>query len=166
MSEPTFSININGLEGVTKAMLSLPIELAKTAFVRACKAAAEPVLRAAKDYVPVRYGFLRNALVSRAKRLKDGLTFVCMIGVQRGQPAIPVDVITRGPNKGEMEMVSPGRYLHLVEKGSSTREATPFLRPAISSEAVNAVDIFETQINREIDTAVLKVTYGGSGTTP
>ena len=111
MSE--FSINVNGVEGVIKAMLALPVELAKTAFVRACKAAMEPVLRAAKDYAPVRYGFLKNALVSRAKRLRDGLTFVCMVGVQRGQPPIPVDVITRGPNKGKMEMVSPRPLLWL-----------------------------------------------------
>lgn len=156
---PVYDIGVTGIDQCMKSLNALPVEMAKTAFVRAVKKAAEPILRTAKDLVPVRFGFLRDCLVSRAKRMRDGKTFVCMVGVERGH-VFPVDIAAKGKNKGQEITATPTRYAHLVEFGSSTREATPFLRPAAGVEAVNAVDIFQTQIEKEIDSAVLKATYG------
>lgn len=159
MSGQTYNISVNGLDGVTSAMRALPAEMANTAFVRVVKKIGELILKAAKELVPVRFGFLRNALSSRAKKMRDGKSFICAIGVLRGQPRIPIDTITRGPNRGHTLYAVPSKYIHFVEMGTSTREATPFMRPAIAREAVNAVDLFTTEIEQEIDKAVLKVAY-------
>lgn len=162
---PTFSISVSNVDGVAKAILALPVEMAKTALVRVVKKCGDLVLATAKSLCPVRYGFLRDRLISRANRLKDGVSFICAVGVARG-PRIPIDTISRGPNRGHTIYATPTKYAHFVEMGTSTREATPFMRPALQNEAVNAVDLFSTEIEKEIDSAVLKVAYGKTPALP
>jgi HK97 gp10 family phage protein len=154
-SYPAFGINVNGIDSIVATLNGLPEKLAKGALVRACKKAGEPILQTAKDLAPVRYGFLRDSLISKAGRAKNGTDFYCIIGVEKGLPRIPLDTVSRGKRRGYTTYAIPAKYVHFMEFGSSKREATPFLRPALAQEAVNAVDIFETQINIELDKAVL-----------
>ena len=158
---PVFGIGVTGLDQTMAAINALPPEMGRGAFVAAVKKAAAPVLRTAKDLVPVLYGFLRDCLTSRAKRMRDGTTYICLVGVERGH-VFPIDVRTKGPLKGEEKNAEPTKYAHMIEFGTSKMEAIPFLRPAAGTEAVNAVDIFQTEIEKEIDKAVLKVAYGKS----
>lgn len=160
VTKSDFSVSVVGIDECVNALNGLYPNLAKAALRNACKKAMAPVLEKAKELVPVRYGFLKRWLVSKAKTGKDGKTFYCMVGVERGHTET-IDVATRGEHKGDAVTANPARYAHLVELGSSTREATPFLRPALAIEAVNAIDIFQTEIEREIDGATLKQTYGG-----
>lgn len=159
MSEPVISIGVTGIDQCVAALNALPPKLAEGGMVRAVKKAGAVILATAKTLCPVRFGFLRDALNSRAKKMRDGKTFICAIGVPRGLARIPIDVISRGPRRGQTLYAIPSHEAVFVEKGTSTREATPFLRPAIASEAVNAVDVFQIEMEKEIDKAVLAVAY-------
>jgi HK97 gp10 family phage protein len=155
------TISVRGLEKTIASLQAMPEAIMKNIVSKAVKAATEPILLKAQDLCPVRYGFLKRRIVSRVVRIQGGKSIIGKIGVEKG-PRIPLDgdIISRGPNKGRALYVQPTKYAHFVEMGTSTREATPFLRPALQAQAQVAVGRFQAVCEDGLDTAVLKAVYG------
>lgn len=154
-------ISVRGLGKTIASLQAIPESIMKSIVSKAVKAATEPILLKAQDLAPVRYGFLKRRIVSRVIRRKGGQSIVGKIGIMKG-PRVPLggDTISRGPNKGRALYVQPTKYAHFVEMGTSTREATPFLRPALQAQAQVAVGRFQAVCEDGLDTAVLKAVYG------
>ena len=151
-------INVKNVDGIVASLKALPASVASNAVRKAVKIAGEPIEGAMANRAPVRFGILRNSLTTQLVSLRDKLTFVCRVGV-RSKVSVPIDIRTRGKNKGEMWSETPTRYVKVVEFGSSTREATPFMRPALRASARNAVGAFTAEMENQIDAAVEKVAF-------
>jgi len=154
-------LKIGGLDGTLRALDALPESVRNHAISRAVKIAGEPILAGMVNRCPVRYGILRNSLTAFAKKLRDGVTFVCRIGAQ-SKIFVEIDTISRGPRKGQVFGEVPTRIIKLVEFGTSKREATPFMRPALEAQAQNAVGAFQAEMENQIDIAVEKVAFRGT----
>jgi HK97 gp10 family phage protein len=151
----TIAITVSGLDKTIASIEKLPGAIQRKVVAKAVKAATEPIVIAAKSRAPVRFGFMRDRIVAVVKKMQDGVTYIGMVGVMRG-PQIPVgDVYTRGKKKGNPIYVQPTKYAHFTEMGTSQREATPFLRPALVAQAKIAVGRFQAVAEDELDTITL-----------
>ena len=106
---------IEGLEELAKKSNLLKRSFGTTTLRTALRNAAKPVLQRAKEKVPVDTGGLKRSLASRATVRKSGF------GVG--------DVFARRGGGYE------GYHANLIELGTSTQRAQPFLRPAIQEAA-------------------------------
>lgn len=118
---------IHGLKEARENFARLP-ELTQKHFQTATRESAQMIVSRARLRVPVRFGFLKNALDYGFDK-KAG---VAMIGSRKEKHAIPKSTKTAQPSK----------YLHLVEFGTSRTKATPVIRPAAEAERPN----FEKQM--------------------
>ena len=151
-------ITVRGLPETIANIESLPEGIRQNVIMRAIKVGLEPIWISAKNYVPVLYGFLKEHIVRKTSRMSDGVTFIGMVGIERGGE--PLDVATKGKSKGQEIKVYPSTYGTFVELGTSTREATPFLRPALDAQATNAANLFAITAEDEIDKLVEKAAFG------
>ena len=154
----SFEITVTGLPETIANIEALPDGIRENVIMAGVRAAIEPIWISARNYVPVLYGFLKEHITRKTSRMSDGTTFIGMVGILTGGE--PLDVRRRGPKKGQELIVYPAMYGELVELGSSTREATPFLRPALDAQAGTAVARFAVQAEEEIDKVVEKSVYG------
>jgi HK97 gp10 family phage protein len=154
----TVDIKVTGLPETISNIESLPEGIRQNVIMAALRIALEPIYASAKNYVPVLYGFLKEHITRKTSRMKDGVSFIGMVGILTGGE--PLDIATEGRRKGQEIIVYPAMYGAFVEQGTSKREATPFLRPALEDQAGNAANLFAIQAEEEIDKLVEKAVYG------
>ena len=154
-------IKVTGLPETIANIEALPDGVRENVIMKALRVALEPIFAAAKNNVPVLYGFLKDHITRKTERMKDGVTFIGMVGILTGGE--PLDVtIRKGKNNpaGTEIIVYPAMYGEFVELGTSKMEPVPFLRPSLDSQASNAANLFAIQAEEEIDKLVEKAVWG------
>lgn len=123
----TITWKLEGQDKVLAKLANLKGSLIRRIVRQALNKAATPILKTAKQSVPVDTGLLKKSLGRKSKTYKSG-TLMQIIGARSGFKT-PVGVNRKGRTKYQ----NPTQYLHLVEFGTSRSEAKPFLGPALSS---------------------------------
>lgn len=121
---------IHGLKEARANFARLP-DVARTRYATATRESAQMIVARARLRVPVRFGFLKNA-IDFAFDKKSG---VALVGSRKEKHLIPVA-------GGKTKTAQPSKYLHLVEFGTSHSKATPVIGPAGEAEKPN----FERQM--------------------
>ena len=109
---------VRGLSGLRRAFKVLP-DVVREALADATEETAERIRAGAVRRVPVRYGFLRDAIAMRMNR-------------RTGMAKVGIEKVTRtSPDGAKTE---PRRYAHLVEFGSEHNGAQPFMIPSAEEQ--------------------------------
>jgi HK97 gp10 family phage protein len=109
---------VRGLAQAKRAFKALP-DIAREALADATEETAEHIRAGAVRRVPVRFGFLRDAIAKTMSRR----TGVAKVGITRGTHITP-----------DGSKVDPARYGHLQEFGSEHNPAHPFVLPAAEEQ--------------------------------
>ena len=117
-----FEIKIDPREfiAIGKKLKQLGGPVANRIVKRAANYAMTPIPMAAKRKVPVKHGLLKKSIGKKSKFYKQNGVATCIVG----------------PRTGYGEMINgknhdPAMYGYVVEQGSKTAPAQPFLRPAL-----------------------------------
>lgn len=143
-------LRIDGMRDLQRLLNRLPERARKTAMRQAQRAAGTVIVRAARAKVPRRTGNLRKSLGVRVYRKGD--VFVAVIGARRG------DKFTSTVAGRKM---TASRYSHLVEKGTATMKARPFLRPALMEARAQAIKVLGDKLGKAIERQALKLAKKG-----
>jgi HK97 gp10 family phage protein len=122
------SLDERQLSKILKAMSDMPEKLAGSALRSASNKAATPMLKAAKQNVPVRDGTLQASMAKKVKTYQRGAVAVAVIGAKRGfhRDVTETFALTRRRD-GKTETFSvtrkhdPALYSHLVENGATIK---------------------------------------------
>ncbi len=117
------------IEVSDEAVLAAMDRLPKTALGFIARANLETgriIVRNAQARVPVRFGFLKQAIGIKASQ-KTGDVFV---GIDRAAK-FPIPGTKRF--NGKSDIARPSKYAHLVERGTVRAKAKPFLWPAANA---------------------------------
>ncbi len=150
-------MNVTGLDGVLATLQSLPSELVSKRggpVKLALAKGARVILAQAKanlQNVIAREGgestglLEKNLVVTRGKAPASGKGERYLVRVRR--KAYPGRADSGGP-------ITVRKSAALLEYGSSTQRATPWLRPAASAKAQEAIDVTSTDLLRRLDKLV------------
>jgi HK97 gp10 family phage protein len=154
-------VNITGLDGVIDTLKSLPPEIVskRGGPVRAALRKAAVVIQkqeiqnltASLANAP-RYStglLLKNIVVTRGKAPFGGNGERYLVRVRR--KAYPKE------HQGKGKPVTTLKAAHLLEYGSSTQPAEPFIRPAVRQAGQKAIDTFVTELNKSIARIIKKL---------
>jgi HK97 gp10 family phage protein len=126
-----------GAPAIEKVLAELPKKIGEKVLVKALRAGARPIVRAAKQRVPVRTGKLKKSITVRKatqKQRRKG-TGIVLIGFRKPTSAIA----------------------HLVEFGTSKASAQPFMRPAIDEKGRDAIQTIGEKLGKEIEAEATKL---------
>lgn len=132
--------NFPGLDAIAKLAKQRAITL------KAVKAGAKIVQRAAKANAPRRSGALKQSIGIKAAKGTRGKTLAFVVIGARAK----VEKVFRG------RKVKPSKYSHLVEKGHKGVAARPFLKPALDSSRGAAERAMLDAMAEEISKALAK----------
>ena len=140
-------MKLEGARALQRLLEKLPGKAQRRVFKKAHKKAGKVIVKAAKARVPKRTGLLKKSIFAHAKRL-------------RKSPDVMAVII--GPRRrfhGTFEGIktTASKYAHLVERGSATMPARPFLRPALASSGGEALKVLGEEIGKGITKEALKM---------
>lgn len=147
---------IEGLEQIEQALRQLTPDLQRKSIESATSYAFSPVVSAAKRKVPVGLGILKRSLGIKKVKYKGGGVVWIGFGARSGFK-VRIGTVKRGPRKGKPIYSNPTNYLHLVEMGTATAKARPFLRPAFDANHQRVHTRFTDKLSREIDRHVARL---------
>jgi HK97 gp10 family phage protein len=133
-------IRIHGLQEVQRALAALPQEIREESLDKTLRAAAEPILEAARARAPMRTGRLRQSLA--------------------------VGLVTKDAkaSKGAAVFIgSTSPLAHFQEYGTRHHPPQPFMRPAYDARADAARRIIEAGLLAEISKAVQRARAKAGG---
>jgi HK97 gp10 family phage protein len=113
--------DIRGAKEMNELLNKLGPQVASRVADQALRAGAKPIVDEAKRLVPVRSGRLRDSIIAQRQRRTGEDERVILIGFDKDAPG------------------SPSSRAHLVEFGTARTAAKPFMRPALDSQAANAL---------------------------
>lgn len=122
------AVRFKGLELLTKTLRTLPKKVEKKVIMKALRKGGRVIIKDARARVPVRTGKLRKSLFQKAAPARRG--------------KLLLQVATK----------KEAWYAHLVEFGTSTTRAQPFLRPAMDSKTNEAI----AEIGKQIFQGILE----------
>jgi len=134
------SIDKGSLSGVMKSLDDLLPQFRKSAEKAVLRAGAKPILKAAKDKVPVNTGLLKKSLGVSVSANRSGW-ISARVGPRKGFKSKNLT----GRKKGkatEGKMADAQEISWYVETGTPRASAQPFIRPAIdqaANEVINAM---------------------------
>lgn len=96
---------------------------------------ARLIAKKAKALAPRRFGLLRKSMGSKVKTYKGGAV-VAVVGPRTG-----FRTQVGSKRDGTPVYADPVKYAHLVELGTATTAARPFLRPALRGSRKEAAEI-------------------------
>lgn len=143
-------INKASLRSLRKSLADLPKELMKAAEVSTLRAGAKPIASAAKAKVPTNTGALKKSIGINVAKGKGSQIRTARVGPRAG---------FRGPSLGfkkdkkgsvRERFVTPNKYVHLVEFGSSRSAAKPFIRPAIDTSQGQVIDAMAAGLDKHL----------------
>lgn len=126
---------IIGDKQLLKNLLALPPKLQKRVMKPAFRKGAAVISKRAKRKVKKRSGLLRKSIKANVTKNVNGRIFV--------------DPKVEGEYKGKK--VKPSKYAHLVEFGTQTAEAKPFLRPALNEGKNDAFQAVTAEAQKRFD---------------
>lgn len=180
------TVKIEGMSELSSVLNGIPADLRTEVLATAVKAAAAPLVRAAKRFASssVDTGALRKSLGYVVRKYKKGATAVSVVGPRRGYYKNGKKVRKGASRKGAD---SPAHYAHLVEFGHYSRAATgekvssskgttrrsgtfkansfvlgkPFIRPALASAKAEVKTALIQGIGKGIDKTRAKLVKKG-----
>lgn len=180
------TVKIEGMSELSAVLNGIPSELRAEVLATAVKAAAAPMVRAAKRFASnsVDTGALRKSIGFIVRKYKKGATAVSVVGPRRGYYRNGKKLGKAANRKGAD---SPSHYAHLVEYGHYSRAATgekvssskgttrrlgtfkansfvlgkPFIRPALASSKADVKSALIQGIGKGIEKARAKLVKKG-----
>jgi HK97 gp10 family phage protein len=163
-----FELNAPEIDKILKDMQELAPKLRDGALISALRKGARPIVKTAKQLVPVETGFVKKNITARANRKlinkRDGRAV--SIGIRGGAKEY-VDsyknrarVIKRGKNKNQVIASRVGQeymhggdafYFRFLEFGTKKMAARPFLRPAMTQNMALTTQIITAELRAAID---------------
>ena len=117
----------------------------------AVRAAAKPVVKAARQKVPKKTGALRKSLGTKVKTYTGSQSVVAIVGPRTGFRTVD--------DNGRAN--DPARYGHLVELGTKNNAPQPFLRNGFESAKGQSLEMFNARAARGIETEAKKAFQSG-----
>lgn len=159
MARNTFDINVKGVPELVAAMKALPAELVSKnggPVRRALAKSAAMIRDAAKDRVKVRTGNLKDhiAMLRDRRPGTSGASERYMVGIRGGTRTTYANTRrNRAKNLAgkTYEKQGPAFYGRFLELGTSKMAPQPFLRPAFNENADDAIVLFLTALNADIE---------------
>lgn len=128
---------IRGAADIAKVLKRLPEKMTEQVLVQALRAGGKPIVKEAKDLVPVRSGDLKKSIVVRKATKKQRKGGAGLVAIGFTKPT--------------------SRRAHLIEYGTSTTRAQPFMRPALDHKGDEAIAAIGTQLGKSIEKAAKKL---------
>ena len=142
----TVTVKIEGLSELKAAIEQLPKATGKSVMRKVLLARAKPIAAAAKSYVPVESGELRDSIIAStrlSKRQKrDAKETASYVEVYAGAGPLP--------------------HAHLVEFGNVHNQPQPYMRPAWDNHKGALLDAIKKDLWSEIQKAVDKLARKGA----
>lgn len=126
-------VKVLGDKQLIKNLEMLPERMKKRVMKPAMRKGAAVIAKRAKKKVKSRSGLLKRSIKAKATKNGNGRTYV--------------DPSVSGEYRGKR--VVPTKYAHLVEFGTSTSAAHPFLRPALEEGKREAFDAVTAEAQRQ-----------------
>ena len=138
-------LSVTGMDVIARRLLNMERKLRTRTIKKAMTAAAKPIHAAAKARAPKAggkgsTGALEAAIIYsvREKKRSKGTSFKAVIGVQTKAGRPRPNAVSRGKNKGKVQLNLPTRTAHMIEYGFTHKRGTkttqvppkPFMRPA------------------------------------
>lgn len=120
MSGNAINLKLVGFDELEAKLLTLGSKVAKKVLRSAVNSSANPILKAARANVPVRYGLLKQSIGVKTRTYQNG-TVAAVIGPRGGFRQV-VDGV----------MQDPVNYAHLVEYGTAPHVIIPESKMALS----------------------------------
>lgn len=139
-------IQIEGLQELERKLLEIESKAGEKELRKALSFSVNPVVKAAKERVPVKTGGLRQAISKFLRKGKNKNVASVFVGI-REKNAKAVSLA----NQGRSKPIRGVFYGHIVEKGYGRQSPQPFLRPALDQEATNVVKRFRDKLKENID---------------
>lgn len=150
-----FGGKISGEKELLAGMKSVPAAMRAGVYTFAMRPAVKRVAKKAKANAEASNrkdsGALARAVGDKVKAFKRGGTVVGLIGIDRDAK----ETVTRKGRKTP-EVVRPKNYAHLIERGTSTQPASPFMRSAWESEKDAAFGDIAKRIDKGLDREIKK----------
>lgn len=131
---------LKGAAELDRAMKEFGPRFTNNVSGRALRAMAKPIVRRARELVPVRTGALKRSITTKLGRVKGGQRTI-QIGFKRPTSA----------------------RAHLTEYGTSHSPAQPFMRPALDTEAQTALSEMQRVLADGIEKEAGKRGLGNDG---
>jgi len=135
------TLQLQGLDVLIGKLSDLDKKVRKKSIRRAVRASAAPVQKAMKQKAPKLTGGLKKSIKSKVKTYSKTGTTVAIIGSDRDFTTVDA--------KGEK--YRPGLIAHIIERGSSTAAAHPFIVPAFNQEKDAALAIIASKLREDIE---------------
>lgn len=153
MAANTINLKLIGVKELEDKLKGLGPKVAKRILRGAVQSGANPIVKAARAKVPVRFGLLKKCLGVKTKTYKNG-TVASIIGPRwgfrqtvDGQPQDPGNYahLVEFGTAAHMIHAYPGKVLKVGDKGfayfvrNPGTKAHPFLRPAMDENKFTAI---------------------------
>ena len=150
---PKVMITLEGAEKLERALAVMEAKVAKKITKKAMRAGAKVILRAAKARAPVDTGQMKKALTVRAarQRKRGEASFNLSFDTKK----YPDLVTTSETFQGVGQARGSKRFFYpaIVEYGTSTQPAKPFMRPVFDSQKAAALRVIMGQFRKGITDA-------------
>lgn len=157
MGKSFIEFEVKGLREIEQALKRLPIELERKVLRRAVLAGAGVIRDEARRLAPVRTGALRQNIVARYHKRKNGLVRYD-VGIRKGRKGMDAyyaSMVEFGTSphiiraKKKKALGVDGRFGSVVRHpGASAR---PFMRPAFDSKYNEAIDKVGQVVRRAVE---------------
>lgn len=139
------SIEVEGLEKLERQLLGVEAKVGSKILRQALSKAATPVVRAAKEKVPVDSGALRQSIGKSTRKGRGKNVATVAVGPKKNARALAL------ANERRSKAIAGIFYAHIVELGYGRQAPQPFLRPALEENANDAVQIFGRDMKVKIE---------------
>lgn len=145
-----------GLKDLEEELVALGANEGRKVLTRAARKAFAPVLEAARAAAPVDTGLLRDNIVIRTQKPKDGANVV-NVGLWVKKSKEQRQSKYRSPEAQRPPSYQSAHWRwHFIEGGTSTQAARPFLRPALDANAEKVVGELRGELRKAIDRVLKK----------
>lgn len=143
--------NLFGDKEMEKVMDALPERMQKNVLAAAVRGGASTISKAAKGNIKadgtVRTGLLHKSITIKVKRYtRDGVIYAA-VGASRRVIGTTVNG----------RRIVPANYAHLVEHGTRTSRAKPFLRPALDANRKAVFDGMTRRARKGLAREIMKL---------
>ena len=141
-------MKIEGDKALARLLQALPEKVMKNVVKGAVRTGGALIRKEARNRVPTRTGLLKKSLGVKVMRVRPGQTHITAIV---------------GPRSGfsqtteEFGFVKPANYAHLVELGTATTPARPFMRSGIVAAQPTIVSVMKAKLGKGIEKQALKL---------
>ena len=165
---PSTTVKIEGLSALHDALTKFSRATARGVMNRALKKAAEPIQRKAREIVAVDSGRLKKSIRTRVARDqsagKAAFAAAMKAGATRGEAGMAFQSAaqTAGSSQAIVRIAATARHAHLVEFGTVSAPAQPFMTPAFQAMKQTAAASIEATLRVEIDKTAKRIAARGA----